>query len=293
LTKHPVLPQSNLVSTASISPPRKRISDKWLALITVAIGTYMSTLDSSIVNISFPRLTTVFHTDPSVVLWVSVAYLLVSVSLVFVFGKVGDVYGRKKVYAIGFGIFTIGLILCTLSQNIAQLIGARVIQGVGAAMTVAIGTAIVTAAFPPQERGKSLGIIGAVVSVGLLSGPVIGGVLVDALDWQSIFYITIPVALVGMVMAFTSLKEQKVETARYPFDWRGAVSLSIGLACLVLFFNIGGETSFGSWPVLALGVGCVTLITTFILIERKIEHPVLDLTLFRIRLFATGNVPHS
>jgi len=269
---------------------KKGIAYKWLAIITVAIGTYMSTLDASIVNISFPRLTDVFHTDPSVVLWVSVAYLLVSVSLVFIFGKIGDYYGRKKVYAAGFGLFTVGLVLCTLSGSIIQLILARVVQAVGAAMTVALGTAITTAVFPPQERGKSLGILGATVSAGLLSGPVIGGVLVQTLDWRAIFYVTIPVALVGMVMALVCLKEQRVSEGRFRFDWWGAASLSLGLACLLLFFNIGGETGFGRPVVIMFAAVAAMLAAAFVIIERRVTQPILELSLFRNRLFAAGNV---
>jgi EmrB/QacA subfamily drug resistance transporter len=269
---------------------KKGISYKWLALITVSIGTYMSTLDASIVNISFPRLTKVFNTEPSIVLWVSVAYLLVSVSLVFVFGKIGDFFGRKKIYTLGFAIFTVGLIFCTLSQSITQLILSRVVQAIGAAMTVALGTAIVTAAFPPQERGKALGISGATVSAGLLSGPVLGGVLVDLFDWQAIFYVTIPVALVGMVMAIVCLKEQKVTEGKFRFDWGGAATLSSGLACLLLFFNLGGKKGFSEPVAVAFGMVALVLIIVFVIIERKVIYPVLDLKLFRNRLFAAGNI---
>lgn len=274
----------------SVIAKNKRIPDKWLALITVAIGTYMSTLDASIVNISFPRLTDVFHTDPSVVLWVSVAYLLTSVSLVFIFGRLGDVFGRKKVYTLGFALFTVGLVLCTLSQSIIQLILARTVQAVGAAMTVALGTAIVTAVFPPEDRGKSLGILGAMVSAGLLSGPVIGGVLVEWLDWRAIFYVTIPVALVGMVMAIICLKEQKVSEGKFTFDWGGAGALSGGLACLLLFFNFGGETSFTEPLVVGFGATALTLIILFVIIEQRATQPILDLKLFSNRLFAAGNI---
>ena len=250
----------------------------------------MSTLDASIVNISFPRLTQVFNTEPSVVLWVSVAYLLVSVSLVFIFGKIGDFYGRKKVYTLGFAVFTVGLILCTFAQTIVQLILARVVQAVGAAMTMALGTAIVTAVFPPQERGKALGISGATVSAGLLSGPVLGGVLVDLFDWQAIFYVTIPVALIGMVMAIICLKEQKVSQGKFQFDWLGAVTLSAGLAFLLLFFNLGGKTSFSEPEVVAFGTAAMILLAVFIIVERQVAQPILDLKLFRNRLFAAGNI---
>lgn len=263
---------------------------KWLALLTVSIGTYMSTLIASIVNISFPRLTKVFNTDASVVMWVSVAYLLVSVSLVFIFGKMGDIFGRKKIYTIGFAIFTVGLILCALSQSVIQLIMARVVQAVGASMTVALSTAIVTAVFPSEERGKALGIQGATVSAGLLSGPVLGGVLVDLLDWQAIFYVPIPIALVGMIMAIVCLKEQKASVSKWRFDWWGAVIMSLGLACLLLFFNFGGKNGFGEPLAVIFGISAAVLIILFVFIERKTTQPILDLKLFRNRLFSTGSI---
>ena len=182
---------------------------KWLALLIVSIGTFMVTLDLSIVNISFPRLTQVFETEPSVVLWVSVAYLLASVSLMLTFGRIGDVFGKKRIYILGFALFTLGLVLCSVSQSISQLIMARIVQAVGSAMTVALSAAIVTAAFPKEERGKALGILGGVVSSGLLSGPVLGGLLLDALDWKAIFYTRVPVGIIGLVMAWLLLKEQR------------------------------------------------------------------------------------
>lgn len=263
---------------------------KWLALLTISIGTYMSTLVASIVNISFPRLTKVFNTDASVVMWVSVAFLLVSVSLVFVFGKMGDIFGRKKIYTIGFAIFTVGLVLCALSQSITQLILARIVQAVGASMTVALGTAIVTDVFPSEERGKALGILGATVSAGLLSGPVLGGVLVDLLDWQAIFYVPIPVALAGMVMAIVCLKEQKISADKWRFDWWGSITLSGGLACLLLFFNFGGKNGFGGPLAVIFGIAAVALVILFVFIERKTTQPILDLKLFRNRLFSAGNI---
>lgn len=266
----------------------KGIPYKWLALLTVSIGTFMGTLDASIVNISFPRLTQVFDTEPSIVLWVSVAYLLVGVSLMLTLGRIGDVLGRKRVYIAGFIIFTIGLILCSLSQSIVQLILSRVVQAVGSAMTVALSTAIITDAFPSQERGKALGILGGVVSSGLLSGPVIGGLLLDALDWNAIFYARIPVGIIGIAMAWTLLKEQRDTTIVFKFDMGGAATLFGGLSCLLLFFNFGGRLGFTSPLVLALVGGTVILLALFVQFERRAAQPIVDLNLFRNRLFACG-----
>jgi len=268
----------------------KGIPYKWLVLLTVAIGSFMGTLDASIVNISFPRLTQVFETEPSVVMWVSVAYLLVSVGLMLTLGRIGDTYGRKRVYILGFTVFTLGLVLCSLSQSIVQLILARVVQAMGSAMTVAISTAIVTAAFPNEERGKALGILGGVVSSGLLSGPVLGGLILDALDWRAIFYIRVPVGIIGIIMALILLKEQKDAETGLKFDLGGAATLFGGLSCLLLFFNFGGRLGFTSPLAIILVASAVALLALFIIFERRVSHPIVDLSLFRNRVFAAANI---
>jgi len=268
----------------------KGIPYKWLVLLTVAIGSFMGTLDASIVNISFPRLTQVFETEPSVVMWVSVAYLLVSVGLMLTLGRIGDTYGRKRVYILGFTVFTLGLVLCSLSQSIVQLILARVVQAIGSAMTVAISTAIVTAAFPNEERGKALGILGGVVSSGLLSGPVLGGLILDALDWRAIFYIRVPVGIIGIIMALILLKEQKDAETGLKFDLGGAATLFGGLSCLLLFFNFGGRLGFTSPLAIILVASAVALLALFIIFERRVSHPIVDLSLFRNRVFAAANI---
>jgi EmrB/QacA subfamily drug resistance transporter len=250
----------------------------------------MSTLDASIINITFPRLTKVFEIEPSVVLWVSVAYLLVSTSLMLTMGKIGDVFGRKRFYVLGFILFTAGLIFCSLSQNIVQLILARAFQGIGAAMLMALGAAIITDAFPDKERGKALGIWGAVVFAGLLTGPALGGLLLDLLDWRAVFYVRIPIGIIGLVMARVFLKEQKGSKIDFKFDLWGTVSLFGGLSCLFLFFNLGGRSGFLSPLTIILGCCALTLLVFFVLFENKSTHPILDFNLFRNRLFASGNI---
>jgi EmrB/QacA subfamily drug resistance transporter len=268
----------------------KGIPYKWLALLTVSIGTYTSTLDASIVNITLPRLTKVFETEPSVVLWVPVAFMLVSTGLMLTMGKIGDIFGRKRIYILGFASFTAGLIFCSLSQNIVQLVLARAVQGIGAAMLMALGAAIVTAVFPDRERGKALGIWASVVSAGLLTGPVLGGLLLDLLDWRAVFYIRIPVGIIGLVMARIFLKEQKESNPDFKFDIKGTVTLFGGLSCLILFFNLSGRLGFLS--PLTIILGCIALISLvfFVLFEKKSTHPIVDFNLFRNRLFASGNI---
>jgi EmrB/QacA subfamily drug resistance transporter len=263
---------------------------KWLALFTVAVGSFSSTLDASIVTISFPRLTKAFAVETSAVLWVTVVYLLVSVSLMLSVGKLGDVLGRKKIYAMGSALFTIGLAFCSLSQSISQLILSRMLQGVGAAMIISLGTAIVTAAFPTAERGKAVGLLGAVISAGLLSGPLLGGFLLDLLDWRAIFYTRIPISIIGTVMACRLLKEQTGRGKEFFFDWLGAVLLCAFLTSLILFFNLGGKRGYGSAPAAALAGAAILLLALFIFQERRATEPTVDLGLFKDRVFACANL---
>jgi len=276
-------------SADGVREAEKGLPYKWLALIAVAIGTYMGTMDASIVNISFPTLSKTFGVDASVVLWVSVAYLLASTGLMLTLGRLGDLIGRKKVYILGFVIFTLGMGLCSLAQNIGQLIGFRVVQAIGSAMLIAVGNAIVIDAFPGRERGKALGIMGGVVSAGFITGPLIGGVLLDAFDWRSIFYIRLPVGVIGIIMAWLILRGESRARTRVSFDLRGAVTLFGGLTTLLLLVNQGGKVGWTSPYILILGAATVTLLALFVVAERKAIQPVVDLALFRSRLFAAAN----
>ncbi|MFC1874107.1 MFS transporter [Chloroflexota bacterium] len=263
---------------------------KWLVLFITSISAFNSTLDVSIVNISLPRLTVVFNTEPSVVMWIPVIYHLVAIGLMLSLGRLGDQLGRKKIFTLGFALFTIGLIFCSLSQSIVQLIMARIVQATGAAMATSVSPAIVTAAFPSRERGRAIGIRTSVVSAGLLTGPVFGGLLLDTLDWRSIFYIRIPIGLAGLVLAWTLMKEQKEPVAGFKFDIWGMVTLFGGLSSMILFLNLAGRSSFLSLPVVILGTSTLIFLASFIFIEKRVAHPIVDLNLFRNRSFAGGNI---
>jgi EmrB/QacA subfamily drug resistance transporter len=266
------------------------INSKWLVLITVSIGSFMSGISSSMINISFPRLAEIFNTDASVVLWVTVAYLLVNTGLMAIVGKIGDIFGRKRVYILGLGIFTLGLILCAISQSILQLICFRVIQGVGGAIIIALSYAIVTATFGDEERGKALGILTAVGMSGPLVGPIISGIFLDALDWRSLFYLIIPLGIAGLIMSWLFLKEQKVLKTSPKIDYWGAGMLFGALGCLILFLNMGGRLGFTSPVILALITVSIILFVVFVIRELKIAYPVVDLGLFKNRVFALSTI---
>ena len=193
---------------AALRKPGAPGPNKWWALATVCTATLMGTMDASIVTISFPALTRVFDTTPSVVVWVALAYQLTVTGTLLTIGRAADIIGRKKVFVTGLLVFTLGLVLCPLSQGILQLIGFRVVQALGAAMTVALGNAILAASFSQEERGRALGLLEAVVGIGLMSGPAVGGILLDTLGWQAIFYLRIPLGIGACIMALLVLREQ-------------------------------------------------------------------------------------
>lgn len=267
---------------------------KWWALVTVALGTFMATLDSSIVNISLPAILTYFRSDLATIQWVVLAYLLAITSLLLTFGRLADIWGRKKVYTIGFGIFTLGSLVCGLAPTPAYLIGARVIQAVGAAMLQSNGLAIATAVFPDKERGRALGINGTIVATGITLGPAIGGVLVGAFGWQSIFSVNLPVGLIGIGLALLVLQEERISTRRAGatarFDPLGAILIAVALSTLLLALNRGSVAGWGSPRIIGLFAVAILCFAAFIVVERRVAAPILDLTLFRIRAFATGNV---
>ena len=267
---------------------------KWWALVTVALGTFMATLDSSIVNISLPAILTYFHSDLATIQWVVLAYLLAITSLLLTFGRLADIWGRKKVYTIGFGVFTLGSLACGLAPTPTFLIAARVAQAVGAAMLQANGLAITNAVFPGKERGRALGINGTVVATGTTLGPTIGGVLVGVFGWQSIFFVNLPVGLVGIGLAMLVLQEERISTRREGaaarFDPLGAILISIALIALLLGLNRGDVARWGSPQILGLFATAIICFGAFIYVERRVVAPILDLTLFRIRAFATGNI---
>jgi EmrB/QacA subfamily drug resistance transporter len=261
---------------------------KWKALATVALGTLMGTMDASIANISFPVLTRVFQADLAAVMWVALVYILVCTSLMLVLGKISDLIGRKKIYAGGMAIFTLGLIACSMAQGIGQLVLFRILQAVGAAMSVVCGPAIVTEAFPPEERGKGLGLLGIAVSLGFILGPTLGGFLLEWLSWRSIFYIRVPAGLITLFMVLFLLKKDQVRPGRIRLDLKGAFFSSAGIFCVVLGMSQINKFGFGSLQVgLLIGLGLLSLFV-FMLIERRVEEPIVDLALFKNRVFSSA-----
>jgi EmrB/QacA subfamily drug resistance transporter len=262
-----------------------RIDQRWWVTLNICIGVFMSTLDASVVNISLPTITQALDTHLKAVAWVVTGYLIVITGCLLLMGRLADLFGQKRVYLLGFLIFTFGSALCGLSPTIGFLIGSRMVQGLGASALMAIGPAIITNAFPEKDRGQALGIIGSVVSAGFLTGPLLGGFLVEHLGWRSIFFINLPIGAIGIFLTSKFL-ERKELTKEVQLDLRGALLLFVFVTSLLLFLN---RVSQGSTPLL-LGWFSLSLVSLilFIVAELRSPFPLVDLHLFRRRLFISS-----
>lgn len=263
---------------------------RWYVLATAATGTFMATLDSSIVNVAMPTISAQLNSDLSTLQWIVTAYLLTITSLLPVFGRLADLVGRKKVFGVGFIVFIIGSALCGLAQNIWFLVGTRIIQAIGAAMLMSNSAAIITAIFPPKERGKALGLIGTVVALGSLTGPALGGILISLAGWRSIFFINVPIGLIGSAAALLILPIDVPTKGEESFDFLGAFTFTFGMILVLLGITNGEDWGWSSLPVLSSLVLGAALLTLFILTERKVNHPMINLSLFRNQPFLIGNL---
>jgi EmrB/QacA subfamily drug resistance transporter len=262
---------------------------KWFVMAAVATGTFLGTIDGSIVNIALPVLEKEFVTQFSVVQWVVLSYMLTVATLMLAVGRLADIFGKKGLYLAGFSIFTIGSGLCGLANTAPQLIAFRVIQAIGAAMITALGTAILTEAFPPQERGKALGIGGTMVSIGLISGPTLGGLILGALSWHWIFFVNLPVGLAGILLVIRYVPRTPA-AGRERFEFPGAASLFTGMLAFLLALTLGQDRGFGSPVVLALMGLSLGAFFLFYWIETHTPQPIIDLSLFSNRLFSINLV---
>ena len=262
---------------------------KWLILTSVSLGSLVATLDGSIVNIALPAIQKDFGIDLTTVEWVVVAYLLVVGSLLLPVGRLGEVLTFKRVYLVGFAVFTVASVCCGASPNEVTLVAFRVVQAIGAAMIMAMGPAIVARTFPANERGRALGLNGVSVSIGLSLGPALGGILTQAATWRAIFLINVPIGVLAIAWASHILPNEEPGKGQ-SFDNRGAMLSSIALFSLLLALSEGQGWGWTSPSVVGLLLAFIILGTAFLYVERHAIQPMIDLALFRIRPFTAGLV---
>ncbi len=268
------------MTTAQTAVPQPDFSRKWWVMVAIGLGVFLSTIDSSIVNISLPTLTEALHTNFATIQWVVLSYVLTITCLILGVGRWADMIGRKALYLSGVVIFTIGSGLSGASPNVGWLIAFRAMQGVGAATMTALGAAIITAAFPARERGQALGMIGSVVSVGIALGPTIGGVLIGTVGWRSIFLVNLPV---GVITAFMVIREVPRDrpSGNQHFDYAGAATLLISLFSFSLATTFGRPWGWTSPLTLGLLATSAIFAGAFAIIEWRAKQPMVDLSLFR------------
>jgi EmrB/QacA subfamily drug resistance transporter len=258
-------------------------------MAAVAMSIFLATIDGSIVNVALPTLVRDLNTNFATIQWVVLAYLLTMATLMLSIGRLGDMIGKKPIYNAGFVVFTIGSVLCGLSPSVYWLIAFRVLQAVGAAMTLALGAAIVTEAFPGKERGRALGLIGTIVSLGVIIGPTVGGVMIEALSWHWIFFVNLPIGIIGTIMAWRFVPNFK-PLGRQRFDYWGALTLFISLLALLLALTLGQQLGFSNSLILLLFGIWFIFLTLFLVIETRAVQPMIDLRIFRNILFSVNLV---
>ena len=265
-------------------------ANKWAVLAIVAIGVFMATLDSSIVNISLPTIARYFGVPLSgPVEWVIIAYLVVTASVLLTAGRLADMIGRKPIWVAGLVIFITGSAICGAAPSLAILIAARGLQGLGGALIMAISPAMLTTAFPARERGRALGINAVFVALGVSTGPTLGGIITTNLSWRWIFYVNVPIGIVGIVASLLILKEP-LRRGKVQFDPLGALLLAIGLATLTLGLSFGQEWGWSSPLLIGLLVVSAIALVALYLVEKRVPYPVINLSLLRNRVFLSANL---
>jgi EmrB/QacA subfamily drug resistance transporter len=264
-------------------------SYRWWVLVVTSIGALMASLTSGTLIIALPDILRDLHTDIFSLLWIVVGYTLVATVLVLNAGRVADMVGRARSYTLGFVIFTLASILCALAPDAKQLILWRLVQGVGGALLMANATALVTDAFPRHELGKALGINAMVIGAGAILGPIVGGWLTQ-FGWRTIFWFNVPIGVVGILAAGLILVEQVKHDRHVEIDWVGSVLYFVGLMGLMMALAFGGVYGWTTWWVVGGFLAFIVAAPIFLWVEAHHHAPLLDLSLFRDRLFAMGNL---
>ena len=262
-----------------------------LALINVCLGQFMSALDSRSVNVALPTLSAYFNVSMAYVQWVPLAYQLTLVGLVLSMARLGDKLGRKKIYALGFVLLGVGSAACGLSPQLWQIIMFRVVEAVGGALVLANGRAIASALYAKEGRGRALGMMSMSFHLGYITGPSLGGFLVDTIGWRWIFFMNMPVAIAASTMAWKILPESVTEKRDYSLDPIGMVTLLLTVVSLIVGLQQVARSGF---TLLSLGLFLASVLSLFLLLyfERRSESPLLDLSLFKIRLLTAGILSH-
>ena len=249
----------------------------------------MASLDRNIVIIALPSIANELHTSLITLVWIAIGYWVVTASMLLTFGRLADMFGRVKLYNLGFALFTIGSGLCCVSQTGEQLIVFRIIQAFGAAFIFSNSSAILSDSFPESERGKALGINQISIVVGSVMGLVIGGALTSYFGWRSIFWINIPIGIFATIWAFSKLKELGT-IKKEKIDWLGNLLFAGGLIAILLGITFGSFHLLNIFEITLFILVGISLLVLFYKNEKKVSFPMMDLSLFKLRLFTSSNI---
>jgi EmrB/QacA subfamily drug resistance transporter len=258
----------------------KKPAYKWVALTVTTIGSLMVAIDSTIVILALPNMLQDLHSNLVRMTWVIIGYLLVNTVLLLTFGRMADMFGRVRLYNLGFVVFTAGSVLCGLAQSDIMLIASRVIQGTGGAMLAANGMAIITEVFPAKQRGQAMGFNAVTWGLGSMLGPVLGGIILAVSSWRWIFLVNLPIGIIATLAAYLLLHDIAPNPRGERFDLIGALLFSGGLVCLLLGITGGIGPGWLSPGILMYFAASALLLVVFVMWERRVEYPMLDLHLF-------------
>jgi EmrB/QacA subfamily drug resistance transporter len=277
--------------TPETSPPAGVGPDDarpWPALFALCLGFFMILVDLTIVTVATPTIIDDLHASVNDVVWVTSAYMLAYAVPVLIMGRLGDRYGSKRLYLIGLTVFTLASLWCGLTASIEMLILARVVQGLGASMMTPQTMAIITRIFPAADRGKAMAVWGATAGIAMVVGPVLGGVLTDALGWEWIFFVNVPVGALAFAMAMRLVPN--LPTHSHHFDWFGVALSGIGLFLLAFGVQEGHQKHWAGWIIAMIAGGLVFLVAFVAWQARNKQEPLVPLSLFRDRNFSVSNV---
>jgi EmrB/QacA subfamily drug resistance transporter len=263
---------------------------KWWTLAAVSFGLFMIMLDNTVVNVALPSIERDLHISISELEWIVTAYALSFAALMLTGGKLADLYGRRKIFVVGLLVFTLSSLACGLAPSAGFLIGARAVQGAGAALMNPASLSIVTATFPPRQRGQAIGIWAGVSALALALGPLVGGLIVDNINWNWIFFVNVPVGVAGLVASQIFITESRDTSHEQSVDLPGLLTSGLGLLALCYALIEGNRHGWSSPEILSLIAAAVVLLGAFVLVERHRRLPMLDLSLFRIGAFTGANL---
>ena len=262
---------------------KNRTYSKWSILFTVLIMTFMVTLDGSIVNVALPVMSSELNASMGDIEWVASIYLVVTCATILIFGRLGDMIGKVRIFQIGVILFTIGSLLCSISGTLPLLIGARVVQGLGSAAALANNQGIITESFPPDERGKALGFVSTFVALGSMTGPTLGGMILTVLPWTYIFLINIPVGVLSFLIGLRTLPNKKpAKPGR--LDAKGSVLLLLSI--LLLFGSFTLLQNGVSLPIIIGIIAGAVFLVLFIVVEKRMDDPLVPIGIFKNKMFS-------